>query len=120
MAAQIRQTSDKIAKMCKMEPERTPINVYNQLLRPNWYNPADDEAISATVYVLAYIPEKTSMETQLKTPRRNFRITAGKHQPGNLTKYKISTGSIIYLINGRGEIKKCEPGYNADDYAAKR
>ena len=56
----------------------------------------------------------TSVKTQLKTARRNFRIAVGKQQPGNLAKYKIATASINYLANGRAAIEKSEPGYNTD------
>ena len=98
-----------------MEAGGASAKQFEETIQPVWYDLVEEEAILLTIHALAYIADKTSMVSKIKTARRNFRLTVSKLSLIDVSKHKEALQKNNILSRCRSEIRLSEPDYNADE-----
>ena len=114
MTAPIKAIQEKLGKMRMMESERKALAEYKNILSITWCDLAGGEAVCAEIYAFAYIPDKTTVISQLETARANSRLAVNSPSPEDLINHKGTPKSIPYPARGRNAIKGNEPDYDTD------
>ena len=101
-------------EICKVQCERDALKSFNEKIKSAWYDLILDEAISTTIYALAYDKEKDVKMKRLMKARRELSRNCKKYDPEFVARAKADTDQNIILKKGKSEILDFSPTYDTD------